>query len=493
MAALTSILREIRGLNSDRSRDRLPEGAVWELTDWVPETMQAGARMRGRWVYQSDALANVPDGSIFAPFRAASKLLVAHGTVLSEIPTGSVGHTDQCTIPVTRQDPVFYTQTVVVPAANGTAPMRYITFSGTLPYGEANAPAGAPTARFAVPWRGRLVAANTNASPTGVWFSKPASIGGLNTWAPESFQGTSYDITGLASQTNQILVFHNGSVERIRGTEPPDNARTDVDGDLILDTLFDRAGCYDARSIAYWNTNVLFADARGIFLTDGAAVRNLCLQGTVMNLWMEMWERPKGIPPASVAGSIYRDYYICTVRHTGQPPITFIVEIPSRRVFMFTNIDATTFAASLGQRERIYAADAATKRMIDMSAVFDPDPSVLQIDEDGTPVLPVLATGWNRMSKNEGFKRVIDLHVSYEAHRDTDDEVLRVGYVRDPAYTGPQTLREFKTANVRARKRMSVNRRLEGVGVRLEQLLPTKDTRLYDISVRAYPEEETHL
>jgi hypothetical protein len=357
-------------------------------------------------------------------------------------------------------------------------------------YTLADAPAAAATGRYAVPWRGRLVVANTLANPTGVWFSKPGSL--IN-WAPESFQGTNYDVTGLATQSNQILVFHNGSVERLRGTEPPDNSRTNVLGDLILDSLFDRAGCYDARSIVYWNNNVLFADARGVFLTDGAAVRNLCLQGTVMNLWQQMWERPVGVPPATVAAVVHRDYYIVTIRHTGQVPVTFVIEIPSRRVFMLSNIDATTFATSLGTRERIYGTQASTKRVIDLSALFDPDPTVLQIDADGIPVLPVLATGWNRMGKEESFKRVIDLHVSYEAHRDTDDEVLRLGYVKDPAYAAPQTLREFKTSNRRVRKRMSVNRRLEGVSVQLQQLLPTKDTRLYDISVRAHQEEETHL
>ena len=282
-------------------------------------------------------------------------------------------------------------------------------------------------------------------------------------------------------------------MERLRGTEPPDNARTNVIGDLILDSLFDRAGCYDARSIAYWNENVLFADARGVFLTDGAAVRNLCLQGTVMNLWQEMWERPRGTSPSTVAAVIYRDYYIVTIRHVGYPPATFVIEIPSRRVFMLSNIDSTTFASSLGTRERVWGIQASTRRVIDLSSLFDPDPTVLQIDEDGTPVLPVLSTGWNRMGKQEAFKRVIDLHVSYEAHRDTDDEVLRMGYIKDPAYATAQTLREFKTSNRRVRKRMSVNRRLEGVSVHLQQLLPTKDTRLYDISVRAHAEEETHL
>ena len=213
----------------------------------------------------------------------------------------------------------------------------------------ADSPAGPHQgARYAVPWKGRLVVANTDANPTGVWFSKPGSI---TIWAPESFQGTNYDITGLAQQKNQVLIFHNGSVERLRGTEPPDNARTDVDGDLILDSLFDRAGCYDARSIAYWNENVLFSDARGVFLTDGAAVRNLCLQGTVMNRGRR-WERPRGTSPSLVAAVIYRDYYMVTIRHVGYPPATFVIEIPSRRVFMLSNIDSTTFASWLGRRAK---------------------------------------------------------------------------------------------------------------------------------------------
>ena len=96
------------------------------------------------------------------------------------------------------------------------------------------------------------------------------------------------------------------------------------------------------------------------------------------------------------------------------------------------------------------------------------------------------------MGKEEAFKRVIDLHVSYEAHRDTDDEVLRMAYIRTP--------------RTRARRRCASSRlepaRAETDGREpppgrcerhLQQLLPTKDTRLYDISVRAHAEEETHL
>ena len=77
MADLTPLLREIRGEFSDRSRDRLPEGSVWAMVDFIPMILQAGVRMRGAWEYQSDGVGADPAGMLYAPYRAGSKLLLA--------------------------------------------------------------------------------------------------------------------------------------------------------------------------------------------------------------------------------------------------------------------------------------------------------------------------------------------------------------------------------------------------------------------------------
>src|SRR5215471_6657370 len=91
MADLVPLLNDIRGVYSDLARDRIPSGSVWEMVDWVPLILQAGARQRGAWKYQSPALPSVPDGMLYAPFIKGSKLLVATGATMNNVPTGAYG------------------------------------------------------------------------------------------------------------------------------------------------------------------------------------------------------------------------------------------------------------------------------------------------------------------------------------------------------------------------------------------------------------------
>jgi hypothetical protein len=86
-----------------------------------------------------------------------------------------------------------------------------------------------------------------------------------------------------------------------------------------------------------------------------------------------------------------------------------------------------------------------------------------------------------------------EVHLSYEAYvASGDPDVIRIGYVNEPNGVS-QTLGEFKSTAKYSRKKMPIRRRLQGIGFRLEQLVATKDTRLYDISLRAYPEESSRL
>jgi hypothetical protein len=490
VAELLSLLRDVRGLYTDRARDRLPEGSVWEMVDYVPEILQAGARMRGAWLYQSTALTNNPDGQIYAPYRAGAKLLVAHGTSMDAIPITSIGKATVGTIPTTKQNPVIHRDRVIVPAANGTSAARFILWNGSV-YTLTDAPVSALTGKYATVWKDRLVLGGSAAFPYRVFYSKPGDPTAV--WDSISFVDTGYDLTGLAQMRTQVLAFHDSSVERIRGTTPPDSTLSDPTGDLILDSLFDKAGCYDARSIAYWNENVLFCDSRGIHLTDGAATKNLTLQAGVMNGWRDTWERPAGTPPLTVAGVVHRDYYIVTIRHTGQTPTTFVVDLPTRRVFMLANCDCSCWATASGVTERLWGTEVSTKKVTDCSPMFDPDSTILQVDANGVNVLPVLATAWHPLSREPGFKRIEEVHLTYEAYLVSGDaDVLRIAYVNAPNGAN-QTLGEFKSTTKFARKKMGVRRRLPGVGFRLTQLVPTKDTRLYDLSLRAYPEEDSRL
>lgn len=490
MADLVPILREVRGIYSDRARDRLPEGSVWESTDWVPLLLQAGVRMRGAWKYQSPALPSAPEGMFYAPFRAESKLLVCAGGTLYNIPLTAPGlETVPGAVPVTRQNPVFHRNRMIVPAADGVSVAKIVVWSGTA-WSVTDMPATAPKGRYATVWKDRVVLGNTSVQPTQLAFSKPGDP--TVPWDALSSNDTSYEITGLASQRTQILIFHASSVERLRGTIVPDSQAlpADQEGDLILDFLFARAGCYDARSIGYWQENVIFADARGIHVTDGAVVRNIVVQAGVANLWYAAFDR--GGPPQTIAGAVYQDYYIATVRHGGYPPITFVVDIPNRRVFQLANVDAGAYAYSIGVGEQLFGTDQQTLRITDCTPFFSPDATVLQVDGDGTPVLPVIGTGFSLLSNRVGNKRVIDMHLNYEAHRDDDVDVLRASYVDSPSGQN-QAIGEFKPSVRYTRRKIPIRRRLPGFATHIEQLVPTRDSRLYDISVRTYPEEQHRL
>ena len=493
MADLIGLVRDIRGAYTDAARDRLPSGSMWEMSDWVPLILQAGARMRGAWKWQSPALANPPDGMLFAPYLAGPVLLVANGSVMSSVSLTSVAKADlAAAIPPTLQNPIFHRNRVIVPAANGTSLAQYITTADGVTFTQANGPAGTSPngayGRYACLFKDRLVLANTASQPSQVAFSKVGDPTAL--WDALSVIYTSYAVTGLAKQRAQVLVFHDSSIERIRGTTPPDSTLSPQTGDMQIDFLFDRAGCYDARSIAYYEDSVLFADSRGIWLTDGSLVRNICTQGGVLNLWYRTFSRPG--PPLSIAGVVYRDYYLCTVRHTSQPPITFVVEIPTRRIFTLGNIDSRCFAFSIGTTEKLFGTDQKNSKISDLTPVFNPDPTVLQIDADGASVLPVISTGWSMIDGKVGYKRVIEAHISYQAIRDDTNEMWQMYYVNTP--TGAdKALQQLRPTTGYARRPVTIRKRMEGIALKIVQTIPTKDSRLFDLSLRAYPEEQNKL
>jgi len=488
VADLVSLLRDVRGVFSDAARDRIPPGSMWEMTDWVPLVLQAGARMRGAWKYQSPTLQYPPDGMLFAPYINGSHLLVANGNALTDISLTSVAKAEvPASIPTTVQNPVFHRDRVIVPAGDGISLARYIQWDG-VNWTVTNGPSGSPQAvgRYAIVWKDRVVFAASAPNPQQIVFSK---IGDPTaTFDPYSYWNTSLPLNGIAPQRTQILCFHDSSVERLRGTVPPDSTLPDPTGDLVLDILFDRAGCYDARSIAAYQDNTLFADGRGIWLTDGALVRNVTVQGGAVNLWYKAFARPG--PPDSIAAVVYRDYYICTLRHSSQPPITFVIDIPTRRLFTLGNIDARCFAFSVGTVEKLFGADQKSSKVTDLTPLFNPDPTALQIDGDGAPVLPVISTGWATLDGKVGYKRVVEAHVSYLATRDDDQEIWQMSYVSTPTGTD-KALLQLKPTKGYTRRPVMVRRRVEGVAMKIVQTLPTKDSRLFDISLRTYPEEQS--
>ena len=485
MTETTPLWRDARGIYQDKGRDSVPSGFVWNLLDYVPDLSGAPLRGRGAWTARSTALASPSNALIYATYEAGDKLMaVTTAGQLYEISiSGAAAATAAPAVVPTLQNPFMHRDRVIIPAADGVTAARFVTF--TTGWAVAAAPASALTGRYGVAWKDYVALGNSSVEPQRVSFSGAGDP--TLAWETDfSLVDTSYPITGMAAQRTQILCFHNGSVERIRGTKPPASGATNPVGDLILDLLFDRAGCFDARSIAHWNDNVIFADARGIHVTDGAIVRNMAAQGGVLRLWRTAMDGA-----TSVAGVVYGDYYICTVR-SAAPPETFVCYIPGRQFHRFTNIDSAAYAYATADKERIFGTDSASSIVTEVTAAFEPNTTVLQIDADGTPVLPVLETAYWK-NKMGGWSRFLDLFIAYETGSIADDgsAVLRLGVVGTPADASYETIGTFRRSPDMVRRKLALRRRHLGLGVRVEQLLATRDTRLYAVDGNVYPEEAT--
>jgi hypothetical protein len=487
MAGLTSILREVRGEFSDRARDRLPDGMVYRMTDYIPTILQGGVRMRGLWSYLTTALPDPIGGMFYAPFFGGGRLIVISGTSIYAVNPDTLAVVNVATGKSVVQNPVFHRDRVIIPdSTQGSVPV-YVAFNG-VSYTVGNFPASSQRAKFATVWKDRVVLGN-DTDPTRVAFSKPGDP--LVAWDSLSLVKTSLPISGLASMRTQVLCLHNSSVERLRGNIPPDSTLTDPTGDLILDELFDRSGCWDARSITYWNDNVLFCDSSGITLTDGASVRNLVLQSGELNRWRAAWERGGNLP-LTAAAFVHQDNYVVTLRHPGFEPLTYVCDLNARRMYALSNIDAGCYAFSSGTTERILGTQHADQRVTELTSVFEPDDTVMQVDGNGQSVLPTIETAWSQLSKSQAFKRIHDTHVTYEAHRDDTVPALNVEYVKRPT-DGNTQLGTLPASSKYVRRKIGRVGRAAGVAFKITQLVPTRDTRIYEVAVRAEEEEEHKL
>src|SRR5215510_11128983 len=274
MPKVSELIGQIKGMNQDSPRDSLPKGTVWNLHDILPASRGANLRGRGQWLFRSTAFpgSSFPDVGIFANFEnLASKLLfIANDGILYEVDPAAAASTPAVakgTAVRSMQNPVQHRFRVIVPNYYGNAAGKVIVCpTGT--YTITDLPASALKGRFATVFKDRTVLGNEVGKEQQVAFSKPGDP--TAAWDPISIINTSLPLTGLAALRGSILCFHRGSMERIRGTTPPDSTLSNQTGDMVLEPFPERIGCASPRFIAYWRENVVWADERGVYMTDGS-------------------------------------------------------------------------------------------------------------------------------------------------------------------------------------------------------------------------------
>jgi hypothetical protein len=526
MASPQDLLGQARAFAQDFPRDQMQPGYLWDVVDYVPMVIDAALTGRGGWQWGSTAMGGDAVAGILAPFSTGEKILVigADNQWYEVLPTSPFTATARGAALTPAQNPVRWTDTVIAFDGNGAVVPQLLTApGGTLTIGSSDA--SAPHAPLGCVFGAYIVAAGVAGNLNRTYWSYPNQP--THAWDSSSTQDTQGRITALGSLRAVILVFHPGFVERIRGTTPPSSAGAQT-GDLLNEFLFDRIGCLDPKTIAYWMENVVWADQHGVHISDGAVVRNLCTQGNILYFWRNLWSLK-----VTAAGCTFLDYYIITIRRSDGSNYTLVCDLNRRQWFRLSNFYAQLLFASAGSVniERAWGGMAGTNRLGLVGPMFFPTlGSVIQQDGDGTNVMPVFETPYYRLG-GTGRKRTRNVYLEYDMrtatsrgvngnspaewrgvfHDETELEaameepppppapvlqaiapVVEVDYIFHPedAYTSAGGM---PPSTNQMRRKLPIRGAPYGVGFRVKQLLPTSATRVYKLEVEAGMMEKSRL
>jgi hypothetical protein len=521
MGQPTSLLRNARAFARDFARDNMPPGYLWDVADYVPTIIDASLTGRGGWLWGSTVMGGDPETGFYATFSTGDKLLVqaTNGRMYEVLTVPPFTATDRFPVPRAKQNPVQLVDTVIHFDKASTMTPRLLTApGGVLAITAANA--AHKFAPVGCVYKSMLVSAGAPGELDTVRFSVPnKNLANADSFDDVSRYPTSLPVTGIAALRSVVLIFHSGSVERMRGATPA-HSPTSL-GDMVVESLFDRAGCVDPLTIAYWNDNCVFADEHGVHVTDGSVIRNIVSQGGILTLWRMLYELKQ-----TLCATTFLDYYIVTLRRTDGIVMTLVCDLNKRQWFRFTNLPALVHIASssgLGM-ERIWSGLAGKARLARIGPCFFPSFTSAQIqDDDGTPVLPVFETPWYRLGQ-EGLKRVRFAYLSYDVRAPGDDpdavvgpggvrrgedddgipaehvngiaaraiqQTLEVGYIRSPQESSYVPIGILPTTSEYSRYRLPVGQNPYGIGFKVTQLLPSVVTRIFDLGVEAGADERS--
>ena len=487
-----SILGQPKGFARDYSIDAIPEGYVWDMVDLIPGRRGARLEGRGAWRYLTAAMPGTIWGGRYATYIAGEKLIVdCSNAKLYDVNRTSGAFTEiGAGFATMQQNGAFLRDRVYFFDGAGLAVPKAVSWNGTA-WTVVNCGAACPTTSCGVAYKDRLVIAKGS----DVHFSPLETDGGPpGAWDAAAKIGVTGTVYGMAPMVGKLLVFHAGRISRISGTIPPG---TDIDSDMYVDTLTDQVGATLPATICHWNENVLFADERGVHMTDGATTRNLTEQGGIGDFWREAYSlRVAGY---TVCATVYFDMLMVSII-TMSGSYFLVCDLNSRAWFRFTNHPANSMIPSEGSVEEVYAGHNLTNRLSLVSEMVSEPfgqvaPLANEVDGNGQAVLPVLETGWEKMGP-EGQQQFKQVYLSYQHESATSvdrPDAVNVSFRTDPLQV--DLAKPFTTAGLLPRtddyerKRLAIGRRGYGIQIRVASVKPTRIFRINDIGIAAHKQD----
>jgi hypothetical protein len=465
-----------KGIIRDSPRVSIPNGGVYDSTDFLLH--QPGlAQKRGGTSYPGPALtaATYAAAVKYAEFPAGPKLVAVgdngHLYTVTSGATTDVSALGATYVPldVPKLRVGGGKNLLIITANDGTTAPKAYTGAAVAALGGTP-----PAGKYAEVYKTRLVLANTSANPNRLFFSQTPDI--ESTWdTTNSYIDADYEITGLASLHNALLIFSKAHTERIIGATPPPDS--DMDRAPV-----GSVGCTDARSIVVQEDNCLFANPRGVYLTNGAGFASLTTEGLIESYWQGLFA---SYDPASwsIAAGVFRSFYVVSIMNGSTLIDTLMCNVPRRAWWRLTNVKPLMFSQAVAASEELYYADRSTNRLVALSGIFSPA-SGNKNDANGTAVTPTLewrAIGDGTGIKNFGFGRVTYTMTDAASDNPTLALTVKTGVDADTSTTPAES--PLAETTVKARKRFTVFKDAQAVTVKVTQANASAKTEINALEV----------
>lgn len=498
------------GMKRDVSRSLMPAASLWDAVD-VIANYGAPLRQRGGWKTHSASVSAASGSS--ATYIAAgiqATFSTSAGTESTkDFCVGDDGHlysfTDSTVTKVSTatrfasQNPIFhggaaasaatavFTGLVIVTDSTLTNPPA--AYDGSSYFGLHGTP---PTAALGTVYKDYTVLGNGKVGstyyPNRIWFSPPGdpdcATSSVTAWdTTDSWIDFSNAVRGLGSTRNALLVFHDTSVTRIRGSIPP------PDEDMVVDDGLFGVGLYDPLSIATHQDTIVWAAPEGIFRTDGALLDDLTRRGGMQRYWLDL--TADATSAWSFAGGVHRDTYFLTVMDGSTFKDAFKIDLLTLAWTRLSNVDAKAmWSGRFGEGDELYWGRRGADRVCRMSTIFQVGDSTYKNDGDGDAVVWSVETGFFSVGK-PGAKRIRRAFIGHDvADYATDNPDIDVSYILTPEETSYTSAGSFTETATLQRKSLDV--RKQGVGIAfMFSGSNAGDRLLYDLEVEAWPYEQT--
>jgi hypothetical protein len=484
------------GMKPDVPITQLPANAVRNMTDLVPWSGEALLSARNAWDRTGATMSTTYAGALaFAPFSGGGQLvgIADTGSVFQVPHTGTAANTARGTAQVPIQPPVFYRNVLYIPSNNGTSTVKSYGGSSNAAAASGSPPAG----MLATVFKDHLVLARDNTTRQRIWFSNGGDAASWDTAVDGQWLDASFPVSGLAVVRNMILVFAEEGVERIRGDIIPGVAGSD----MVREPL-PIPGCADPASIAVADDVCYYANATGIYMTDGIGSVDLTAQGGIKNWWNDKLSGYDG--GWVIAGGVFEGKYIVAVHEESTFELCLVCDVARRAFFQFSNVPANMFASvsqgyASGAAGGLYFAERDAPWLAQASPLFDRRSDAddaagtgTNNDGNGTSRAVRLRTGLFKPG-GEGRKRIRKLYVRVGAgvgetitvKAYTNESLAESGVITVGTITGNSTISP-------ARKKLSLGRATEGVSVELTSTLTSAGAlNVYKIEAEALPSESS--